>query len=129
MLSWPDARKIYREDPDYAKENFLLRSKTFTVFNAQQIDGIPERTAYKETNINEIRQQRDTLLQNMGVRLLEGFSGPSYPPVADMIYLPREQDFDDVYSYACTFLHEAGHATGHSTRLNRELSGDRGKAT
>lgn len=123
MLSWTDARRIYREDPDYAKENFLLRSKTFIVFNAQQIDGIPERTAQKGTNINEIRQQRDTLLQNMGVRLLEGFSDPSYSPVADVIYLPREKDFHDVYSYACTFLHEAGHATGHPSRLNRDMSG------
>ena len=123
MLSWPDAKKVFREDPDYAKENLLLRSKTFIVFNAQQIEGIPDRTYRNETNIDEIRQQRDTLLKNMGVKLMEGFSDPCYSPSSDTIFLPYEKDFDDTYSYACTFLHEAGHSTGHSSRLDRDLSG------
>lgn len=26
-------------------------------------------------------------------------------------------------AYACTFLHECGHATGHPSRLNRDMSG------
>ena len=123
MLSWPDAKKLLREDPDYANKNLVLRSKTFLVFNGQQINGIPEKTAHKETNIDNIRKQRDTLLKNMDVKLMEGIADPSYSPISDTIFLPNERDFDDTYSYACTFLHEAGHATGHSSRLNRDLTG------
>lgn len=126
MLPWPEARRIYHMDPDYAKENFLLKSKTFIVFNAQQIQGVPERNAHPETNIEDIRLQRDTLLENMGVRLMEGFCDPSYSPVSDTIYLPAEGDFFDTYSYACTFLHEAGHATGHASRLDRDMNGSFG---
>ena len=124
LLSWSDARKILREDPDYAEKNLVLRSKTFTVFNGQEIEGIPEKeSVHTRWNVQEFHNARDTLISNMGVRLMEGFSDPSYSNVSDTIFLPFEQDFFDSYSYACTMLHEAGHATGHASRLNRDLSG------
>ena len=126
MLPWPDAKKIIRQNPEYAERNLVLRSRTFTVFNAQQIEGIPERTQHPEMNIDEFRHHRDTLLHNMNLRLLEGFSDPSYSPLSDTIFLPYEKDFFDTYSYACTMLHEAGHATGHESRLNRDLTGSFG---
>lgn len=33
--------------------------------------------------------------------------------------MPPEGDFRDTYGYMCSFLHEAGHATGAPSRLGR----------
>ena len=123
LLSWQDARKTIREDPDYADKNLVLRCRIYTVFNAKQIDGIPELEFTQNRSAESIREQRDTLFTNMDLKLEEGYSQPFYDPEKDTVCLPYEQDFFDPYGYACTMLHECGHATGHSSRLNRDLTG------
>lgn len=124
LLKWPEAVRLVRQDPAYEK-NLVLRCRTFTVFNAEQMTGIPPLETSR-TNIDAIRQQRDTLLKNMEVGYQEGGSRAYYDPQADCVTLPPEGAFDDTYSYLATFLHECGHATGHDTRLNHNLSGDFG---
>ena len=126
LLSWADARKLLKVDPEYI-ENLQLSSRCYHVFNAEQIDGIPEM-ARTNTNIGNLRQQRDTLLQNMAVGYKEEGSRAFYSPGTDTITLPPEKSFDDVYSYMATLLHEAAHATGHECRLKRDLSGMFGSA-
>lgn len=37
--------------------------------------------------------------------------------------MPDIDRFRNEYSYMATFLHEASHATGHKSRLNRDLTG------
>ena len=121
MLSWTDAKKVLRENPDYANENLVLRSRVYSVFNGSQIEGIPEISHTHNMSPETIRQQRDTLFRNMNLSLQEGVAQPYYAPEIDTVCLPYEQDFFDSYSYACTMLHECGHATGHESRLNRNL--------
>ena len=113
--------RLVRKDPAYEK-NLRLYAKSSTVFNGCQIDGIPPMEQ-GSTNIDAIRRQRDTLIANMGVGYEEAGDQPYYSPKEDKVVLPPEQSFDDVYSYLCTFLHECGHASGHESRLNRDLSG------
>lgn len=121
-LSWPEARVILMEDPE-AEQRLQLRCRSSVVFNAAQIEGIPELVPASKTNIDEIRSKRDTLLKNMRVGYRELGQKAYYSPSSDTITLPPETSFDDPYAYACTFLHECGHATGHPDRLNRDLSG------
>lgn len=121
LLSWSEAVRLCRQDPDY-KNNLVLRCRTSTVFNAVQIDGVPSLEE-PHTNIDAIRQQRDTLLKNMGLGYEEHGDRAYYDVQADLVVLPPEATFDDVYSYLCTFFHECGHATGHESRLNRDMSG------
>ncbi len=123
LLSWQDALKLMKEEPDYANENLQLRCRLSVVFNAAQMEGIPEMTYAHQTNIDAIRGQRDTLLRNMRLNYREGGTQAYYSPSEDTVTLPPERSFFDTYSYACTFLHECGHATGHPDRLNRDLSG------
>lgn len=123
LLSWQDALKLIKEEPKYAEENLQLRCRISVVFNAVQIDRIPEMTYAHQTNIDVIRGQRDTLLRNMELNYREEGSEAYYSPETDTVTLPPEKSFFDTYSYACTFLHECGHATGHPERLNRDLSG------
>ena len=128
MLSWAESAKIFRQDPDYAQENLVLRSRVYTVFNAVQIEGIPEIQQVQNTSPDAIREKRDTLFRNMGLNLQEGVSQPYYAPETDTVCLPFEKDFYDPYAYACTMLHECGHATGHASRLNRDLTAAFGTA-
>lgn len=121
LLSWSDAKKLLKADPDYEK-NLQLRSRVYTVFNAEQIDGMPPMER-NHTDIGALRGQRNRLLWNMELSYREEGSKAFYSPQTDMVTLPPESSFDDTYSYMSTFLHECAHATGHETRLNRDLSG------
>lgn len=122
LLSWNDAKVLIAKDPDYADENLQLSCRTHCVFNAEQIDGIPELQLPK-TDIGTLREHRDLLAQNMGFRYQEYGAEAFYSPASDTVVLPPEHTFEDPYSYIATFLHESGHATGHPSRLNRDQSG------
>jgi len=99
-------------------------SNVYTVFNGEQIDGIPkyEEKTY-ELNTEELLQKRDTLLKNMNVDFSEGGDKAFYNPSRDRITLPEMNRFETEYDYMATLLHEAGHATGHISRLNRDMTG------
>lgn len=122
MLPWEEANKLLK-DTDYVDKYLSLRSRNFVVFNADQIERIPERAELPHTDIGEIRGKRDTLLHNMGLSYREGGSQAYYSPEQDRVTLPPEESFFDVYSYVGTFLHECSHATGHPSRLDRDLTG------
>ena len=99
-------------------------SNVYTVFNGEQIEGIPkyEEKTY-ELNTEELLQKRDTLLKNMNVDFSEGGDKAFYNPSRDRITLPEMNRFETEYDYMATLLHEAGHATGHISRLNRDMTG------
>lgn len=117
-----DAAKIIALDPS-REEDFLLRSRTYCVFNAAQIEGIPELTIQTPADIASVRAQRDVLLKNMALNFEEKGSSAFYRPSTDTVTLPPEGTFKSTYGYMATLLHECGHATGHESRLNRDLTG------
>jgi antirestriction protein ArdC len=51
-----------------------------------------------------------------------------YSPSTDHIQLPPEHAFRGPPEFAATALHELGHWTGHSSRLNREMQSRFGSA-
>lgn len=126
-----DKRKVTREEANklqkqLTEEEFLKRvkpvSSVYTVFNAEQIDGIPELDQVKiPFSAEELISQRDVLLKNMSVDFHEGGDRAFYRPADDSITLPFVESFQDAYSYMATLLHEAGHATGHESRLDRPV--------
>lgn len=121
LLPWKEANELLK-DKEYAEKNLVLTSKVFAVFNAKQIDGIPEYNK-NHIDIGDIRAQRDTLITNMGISYREQGQQAYYSPSDDRVTLPPESTFDNPYGYMATFLHECGHATGHASRLNRPLDG------
>lgn len=121
LLPWQEVRDLLKMDPDY-QANLQLRSRIYSVFNAEQIDGIPE-IEKNQTSIGAIRAQRDTLICNMGIGYQEQGGRAFYRPSTDTVTLPPEASFDDEYGYMATLLHECGHASGHESRLNRDLAG------
>lgn len=118
------AQKI--RDGEAEQGDFRYYNRNFHVFNAAQIQGMPELKRVTPTaDIGLIRQNRDTLIKNMAV----GFDGNGadchYSPAQDKIVMPPERDFRDTYGYMCSFLHEAGHATGAPGRLGRGFGSTR----
>lgn len=112
--------------PEEYAERIKPVANTYTVFNAEQIEGIPKlpEEAVKTYELDEggLVQMRETLLENMGVLFQEGGEKAFYRPSEDCIHLPEIRRFESEYDYMATLLHEAGHATGHEGRLHRPTS-------
>ncbi len=112
-----------------SQEEYAERVKpvanNYTVFNAEQIEGIqklPELTVETyELDEDEIIRTRAVLLENMNVLFQEGGEKAFYRPSEDCIHLPEIRRFESEYDYMATLLHEAGHATGHESRLRRPM--------
>lgn len=110
----------------------LERPRVFyaTVFNAEQIDGMPPIQKVPETSQThqwQAHQRAESILENMregaGVKINhDGGRGAFYRPLTDSIHLPAKEQFETADNYYATALHELGHATGHSARLNRDLA-------
>lgn len=102
-------------------------SNTYTVFNGEQIEGIPLYEIRKNVlHLDEFLYGRNKLIENMKVGLKEGGNEAFYSIAEDMIVLPQINQFDNEFEYITTFFHEAGHATGHVSRFNREMPSARG---
>lgn len=107
-------------------EEYLQRvkpiSSVYTVFNGEQIEGIPAIDIEKYTwDAQELLEKRDVLFANMKVNFVEQGWEAYYSPDRDLISLPEVNNFENEYAYFSTLLHEAAHATGHSSRLDREF--------
>jgi putative DNA primase/helicase len=95
-----------------------------TVFNASQIDGMPEPPppfVMPET-IRNLRVRE--LLDNHQPKLHhDGGNRAFYSIAADSIHLPKHHTFSNDVSYQATLLHELAHWTGSKHRLDRDQSG------
>jgi antirestriction protein ArdC len=93
--------------------------RVYTVFNAQQIDGIPAY-APKEHTPFEVAEAGESILRNSGVAIHHDQRDRAfYNRRSDAIHLPPKQAFKDAAGYYGTALHELAHATGAPNRLNR----------
>jgi len=93
-----------------------------TVFNAEQIDGLPSLQSRKEPAWNP-SQRAEAILQATGASIEHGESDRAfYRYATDKIHLPDKSQFESGDRYYATALHELGHWTGHHTRLDRDLA-------
>lgn len=109
------------EKVEYFTKNVYIVAKNYTVFNAQQVEGIPpvEKKGVKNIDYNKI----DKIMENCGVPITHKGSSAFYSPSTDQIFLPEREAFHSENDYYATALHEIAHSTGHPSRLNRDLSG------
>lgn len=100
----------------------LLRS--FTVFNVQQIDNLPEKFLLVNKPQLESFEYNEEAEMYLGKAIIEhGKSKACFIPSADVIYMPSKFDFKSESDYYATGLHELTHWTGHKSRLARDFSG------
>lgn len=96
----------------------------FTVFNAAQIDGMPDRVQRVVPDVDWRHNECERLLTDSGAKINHDGGGRAfYRPISDSIHLPEKASFHTADNYYATALHELGHWTGHKDRLNRDLSG------
>ncbi len=111
-----DGKEAEREIP------FL---KGYTVFNVEQIDGLPAHyTAPAAAVLDPVARiaEAEHFVTNCGATVRHGGNRAYYSPGSDSIQLPPFESFRDAESYYATFAHELTHWTGHSSRLDRALA-------
>jgi antirestriction protein ArdC len=94
--------------------------KTYTVFNADQVDGL-ELPAPAERNMNDTIQSCEAFITAQRARIQFGGNRAFYTRGDDYIQLPELDQFKSSHDYYATVLHELTHWTGHESRLNREF--------
>lgn len=99
------------------------RTRYYTVFAAEQCDGMPAREVKEPQHEWERHERAEAILKESGARIQHGGNRAYYMPGLDYIQLPTREQFDAGDKYYATALHELGHWTGHEDRLKRDLSG------
>lgn len=101
---------------------FSLLFKLYTVFNGDNIKGLPEKEEYLNKDVNPDKIIKE-ISMNMNVPIIhekDEFSA-YYNPSKDEIHLPIPERFFSKDEYNATALHELAHSTGHKDRLNRNI--------
>lgn len=97
--------------------------KAYSVFNADQVDGLPASYAAPAVPVkrcNERVSELDSWVSGTGATIREGLRSAYYAPVQDYIGMPAIDTFEDSERYYSTLAHELSHWTGHPNRLARD---------
>jgi antirestriction protein ArdC len=121
-----DGQEIDREIP------FL---KGYTVFNVEQIEGLPEHyNAKPEPRFTHVQRidHAEAFFAATQANIRYRGGRAYYAQEADYIQLPPIESFRDAESFYATLAHESIHRTKHPSRLNRDFGrkvwGDEGYA-
>jgi antirestriction protein ArdC len=109
--------------------------KGYTVFNVEQIEGLPAHYYVKPeprfTSVQRI-EHAETFFANLRADIRHGGTQAYYAQEPDYIRMPPFEAFCDAESYYATLAHESTHWTKHPARLAREFGrkiwGDEGYA-
>ena len=108
--------------------------KGFTVFNVEQIDGLPPNYHAKPQEPGEPVAriaEAERFFDATGATVQHGGNQAFYAPARDLVQMPPRESFKDAESYCAILAHELTHWTSHPDRLARELGkrfGDRAYA-
>ncbi len=93
----------------------------YTVFNAQQCDGLPPRHRRAAARAWDRHEEAERVFKQAGAVIEHARGNRAYFDLRrDRIVLPFKEQFPDGPSYYQSALHELGHWTGHPSRLNRQ---------
>jgi antirestriction protein ArdC len=133
------ADKIVRTETDTATgeeaERAIPFMKGYTVFNVEQIDGLPEhfyaKPAPRIDTIERIDRAEGFFAGTRAI-IRHGGTMAYYNVTQDFVQLPPFESFRDAESYYATLAHETTHWTRHKSRLDRDFGrkrfGDEGYA-
>src|SRR3546814_2861997 len=109
--------------------------KGYTVFNCEQIEGLPSHyyvRAEAPARPVERIDEAEAFFANTRADIRHGGDRAYYALQPDYIQMPPTDTFRDAESYAATLAHELTHWTRHPSRLDRDLGrkrwGDEGYA-
>src|SRR3984957_11527975 len=133
------ADKIIRTETDAATgegaERTIPFMKGYTVFNVEQIEGLPEHYYAKPAPRVDTVQRIDRaegFFADTGANIRHGGTMAYYNVSQDFVQMPPCECFRDAESYYATLAHETTHWTRHTSRLDRDFGrkrfGDEGYA-
>jgi antirestriction protein ArdC len=109
--------------------------KGYTVFNAEQIDGLPAQyLAPAASRLDPVQRiaHAEAFFAATGAAVSHGGNQAYYRISADNVQMPFFETFRDAESYYATLAHELTHWTRHPSRLDRDFGrmrfGDEGYA-
>ena len=114
-----------RQKAEEDGDKVWLRSFTSYVFNGADIEGLPPYEVKK-------CERKDLRLETLVEKIDEGLGLKSYQdqldrafyvPSKDEKHTPKPENFKSPEEFASVNFHESSHATGHASRLNRNLKG------
>lgn len=124
-----------RTEEGEEQERDIYFVKGYTVFNVEQIDGLPPHfyaAAAPEIDPAQRNQTADRFFANTGADIRHGGNQAYYSPSLDYVQMPPFTSFRDAESYGATLAHEMTHWTRHPSRLDRDFGrrqfGDEGYA-
>lgn len=94
----------------------------YTVFNVTQVDGL-NLPSMGEKREHTPLESAERIIQGMPNRpeIVHGGGQASYGVDTDKVSLPVPESFESGEAYYSTAFHELAHATGHATRLGRDM--------
>ena len=95
--------------------------RVFHVFNAVDIDGVPEsRLGVAKASWNPIEQAEKLISDVRPVPRIQHLDGQAYySRTLDLVNMPPKPSFRYAHEYYAVLFHELTHWTGHEARLNR----------
>ena len=115
------AKKKERDDSGKEVEVILPVRRVYAVFNADQIDGLPEKYAPEVPDVNP--EDRDAACEawfkRLGIEIRYGGERAYYAPGPDRIQMPPFETFESTATFLSTLAHESVHGSGHRDRLDR----------
>jgi antirestriction protein ArdC len=128
-------RTEHDEDTGEDFEREIPYLKGYTVFNVEQIDGLPDRYYAKVApQLNPVArlERAETFFAASKATIRHGGKRAYYVQELDYVQMPSFESFRDAESYYSTLAHEMTHWTKHPSRLARDLGrrqwGDQGYA-
>jgi antirestriction protein ArdC len=113
--------KQYIRKPDTDEEETFFVHKPYNLFNIQQVTGLEPLPEDAPPPLEERIAAAEVFIGAQGVSITHGGDRAFYSPGRDVIVLPHPGSYREAGAYYATALHELAHATGHSSRLGREM--------
>lgn len=102
--------------------------KAYTVFNVEQVEGLPAHFyAVAEPTLKPTQRiaHADAFFRALQADIRHGGNSAFYAVGPDYVQLPPFESFLDPEAYYATLAHECTHWTRHPTRLDRDFGGKR----
>jgi len=117
VILWKPVPKKKASDDEEDSNYMLLRS--YSVFNAEQADGVPALPKGFEHDPSERAEEIVRGYVPHGPLIQFGGSSAFYRQDDDVVGCPQMSQFKKIEGYYSTLFHELVHSTGHKSRLDR----------
>ena len=123
-------QQVEREERNGDKKSFPLM-RPYAVFNIAQCEGLELQPLKTELCDGTPIERAEEVIRNLPWDLTIKTGSAAYwsPSDPNSVTMPAPKSFESMDAFYSTLFHEVAHATGHSTRLSRDMSGHFGEET